>query len=98
MLALVQERLGVEVPSVSSQEAEQYELEPPQGVAIIRVDPNGALGKAGFEVQDILLAVDDQPIDSLTELVAGLKPHQRITVSALDHRSGATGDVAVVAR
>ena len=72
-----------------------------QGVAITRVDPNGALGQAGVEVQDILLALDGQPIegvDSLTVLIAGLKPHQRITVSALDHRSGNTGDVAVVVR
>ena len=101
MLALVQERLGVEVRPVSSQEAEQYELASPQAVAITRVDPDGALGKAGVEVQDILLALDGQPIegvDSLTELVTVLKPHQRITVSALDHRSGNTGDVAIVVR
>ena len=101
MLALVHERLGVEVRPVSSQEAEQHDLASPQGVAITRVDPNGALGQAGVEVQDILLALDGQPIegvDSLTELIAGLKPHQRITVSALDHRSGNTGDVAIVVR
>ena len=69
--------LGVEVRPVSSQEAEQYNLASPQGVAITRVDPDGALGKAGFEVQDILLALDGQPIegvDSLTELVTALKP------------------------
>ncbi len=101
LLALVHERLGVEVRPVSSQEAEQHDLASPQGVAITRVDPNGALGQAGVEVQDILLALDGQPIegvDSLTELVAVLKPHQRITVSALDHRSGNTGDVAIVVR
>jgi serine protease Do len=95
MLALVQERLGVEVRPVSSQEAEQYELVSPQGVTITRVDPHGALGKAGFEAEDILLALDGQPIegvDSLTELVAGVKSHQRITVLALDHRSGTMGD------
>ena len=101
MLALVQERLGVEVRPVSSQEAEQYDLASPQGVAITHVDRDGALGKVGFEVQDILLALDGQPIegmDSLTELITVLKPHQRITVSALDHRSGNTGDVAIVVR
>ena len=57
------------------------------------------MGKAGFEVQDILLAIDGQPIEnteSLVALTAALKPQQRITVLALDHRSGNTGDVQVV--
>src|SRR5262245_55520403 len=57
MLALVKERLGVEVRPVSSQEVDKYDLESPQGVAITRVNPEGVLGKAGFEVQDILLAL-----------------------------------------
>jgi serine protease Do len=99
--AVVKTHLGVEVRPVSSQEAEKYDLASPQGVAITRVDPDGVLGKAGFEVQDILLALNGQPIegvDSLAALVAVLKPHQRITVSALDHRSGNTGDVALVVR
>jgi serine protease Do len=57
------------------------------------------MGKAGFEVQDIVLAVDGQPIENLESLVtltAALQPQQRITVLALDHRSGNTGDVQVV--
>jgi S1-C subfamily serine protease len=91
--------LGIEVHPVTSQEAERYGLEPHQGVAIARVAPNGAMGKAGLEVQDILLAIDGQPIDnaeSLADLTAALQPQQRITVLALDHRSGNTGDVQVV--
>src|SRR5712691_2678031 len=99
--AVAQTHLGVEVRPVSSQEAEKYGLESQQGVTITRVNPNGALGKAGFEVQDILLALDGQPVEgveSLADLIAALKPHQRITVSALDHRSGNTSDVEIVVR
>jgi serine protease Do len=99
LLSTVKERLGVDVRPVTSREEEQYGLESQQGVSITWVDPQGALGRAGLEVKDILLAIDDQPIedmDRLSELTAALKPRQAITVLALDHRSGGTGSVQVV--
>jgi len=99
LLTAVEKHLGVEVRPVTSKEAERYGLDLPQGVTITHVAPNSAMGKAGFEVQDIVLAIDGQPIentDILVTLGAALKPHQRITVLALDHRSGNTGDVQVV--
>ena len=99
LLKVVEARLGVAVRPVTSQEAARYGLELPQGVAITQVAPGGAMGKAGFEVRDMLLAIDGQPIanaDSLAALTATLKPQQRITVLALDHRSGKTGDIQVV--
>jgi insertion element IS1 protein InsB len=37
-------------------------------------------------------------VDGLVGLVAALKPHQRVTVLALDHRSGETGSVQAVLR
>ena len=83
---------------MTSQEAERYGLDLHQGVTITHVAPHGAMGKAGFELQDILLAIDGQPIENLESLVtltAAFKPQQRITVLALDHRSGHTGDVQV---
>ena len=98
LLAAVEKHLGVEVRPVTSQEAERYGLDLHQGVTITHVAPHGAMGKAGFELQDILLAIDGQPIENLESLVtltAAFKPQQRITVLALDHRSGHTGDVPV---
>jgi serine protease Do len=95
----VKERLGVEVRPVTAQEADKYGLEANQGVAITQVEPNSTLDKAGFESQDILLAINDQIIenvDNLVELVGVLQPEQRITILALDHRSGNTGHVQVV--
>jgi S1-C subfamily serine protease len=58
LLAAVEKHLGVEVRPVTTKEAERYGLDLHQGVTIIHVAPHGALGKAGFEVQDIVLAVD----------------------------------------
>ena len=101
LMATVKERLGVEVRPVTSQEADQYGMDSPQSVTITWVDPHGALGKAGLEVRDILLAIEGQPLDSiesLAQLTGAFKPQQRITVLALDHRSGNTGDVQVVLR
>ncbi len=98
LLAAVEKHLGVEVRPVNSQEEERYGLDLHQGVTITHVAPHGAMGKAGFELQDILLAIDGQPIENLESLVtltAAFKPQQRITVLALDHRSGHTGDVQV---
>lgn len=101
LAAAVQERLGVDVRPVTAQEANRYHLDPQQGVTITRVGPGSALGKAGFEAQDILLAIDDQPIesvDTLINLVASLQPRQRVMMLALDHRSGDTGSIQVAVR
>src|SRR5262249_5365124 len=101
LLAAVQKRLGATVRPVSPEEVEKYGLETRQGVTITRVDANGALGKAGLEVRDIMLAIDDQPIESMEDLlnmISSLKPQQRITISALDHRSGNAGSVQVTLR
>lgn len=97
----IKDRLGVEVRAVTDHEAERYHLDSPQGVVITWVNPKGSLGQAGFEVQDILLAIEDQPIasvDSLAELIAAAQPPVQLTVQALDHRSGQIGSVEVVLR
>ncbi|MFQ6078147.1 MAG: PDZ domain-containing protein, partial [Thermodesulfobacteriota bacterium] len=95
----VKERLGVKVRSVTSQEAGKYGLSSQQGVVVSWVDTKGPLGQAGFEVGDIILEINGQPIEGLdgfVSLVSTLKPHQKIAVLALDHRSGNSGVVQVV--
>src|SRR5262249_25736234 len=99
LLATVEKHLGVEVRPVTAKEAERYGLELHQGGTITHVAPESGREKAGFEVQDSVLAVDGQPIESLESLAmltAALQPQQHITGQALDHRSGNTGDVQVV--
>jgi S1-C subfamily serine protease len=101
LLSAMKERLGVAVRPVTAQEEERYGLESQQGVAITWLEHKGTLERAGLEVRDILLAIDDQPVESverLSELAAALRPEQQITILALDHRSGNTGSVQVVLR
>lgn len=102
MLAAVgKERLGGEVRPLTSQEAEKYGLDSTQGVAISRLDFKGPLRDAGFEVGDVILAINDQPIqgvETFAALVKLLKPQEKITIMALDHKSGQTGMVQVTTR
>jgi serine protease Do len=99
--ASVKERLGAEFRSVTAQEAEKYGLGSQQGAVVAWVDPKGPLGQAGFEVGDIILEINAQPIgdmDSFVGLVSMLKPGQKIALLGLDHRSGNSGYVEVVVR
>ena len=84
LLSAVKERLGVDVRPVTTQEEERYGLESQQGVTITWLEPRGSLERAGLEVRDILLAIDDQPIESmewLSELAS-------TAARAADHHPG----------
>ena len=50
---------------------------------------------------DIILAINDQPIqgvETFAALVNLMKPKEKITLAALDHKTGQTGMVQVEAR
>jgi serine protease Do len=101
LATFVKERLGVEVRSPNSLEVNKYGLSPHEGVVITWEDLKGPFKEAGFEIGDMILAVDNQPIESMesfVDLVSLLKPEQKISILALDHRTGNTGTVEVVVR
>jgi serine protease Do len=98
---MTKDRLGIEVRAVTAKEAGRFGIDSKQGVAITWVDPKGPLGLVGFEVGDIVLAINGQAItglDTFLELTASLRPRQRATLDALDSRTGNTGSVQVVLR
>jgi serine protease Do len=99
LAAGVRERLGAEVRLPTPKEVEQYNLDQNQGVVIAWLDAKGPLAMAGFEVKDMILAIDRQPvrgIDSLISLISALPSGKRISITALDHRTGNTGDGFVI--
>ena len=101
LAASVRERLGVEVGSPNASERDKYGLSPNQGVVITWLDPKGPLKEAGFEVKDMILTIDNQPIENMegfVNLVSVLQPKQKIAVLALDHRTGNTGTIEIVMR
>ncbi len=97
----VKERLGVEVREITSREVQKYNMDTKQGVVITKVDPKGTLGEAGFEVGDVILGVENQPIDGVGNFIAiasTLKPKQTVTLIALDHRSGNVGTLQITVK
>lgn len=96
LAASLKDRLGVIVGPVTEQEAEKYGLRSPIGAMIQWVDPKGPLGQVGFEVGDIILALNGHPIrgvESFVDMVITLPHHQKIALLAVDHRTGQTGSV-----
>ena len=95
------DRFGAEVRLLTDREAEKFNLDSKQGVAIVWLNPIGPLAEVGFEVGDIILGINGKAIEneeSFLDLLSSLKPHQRITFLVLDHRSGRTGYVQIKAR
>ena len=101
MAAVVKERLGAEVRAPTAKEVEQYGLNDNQGVVITWLKPKGPLASVGFEVGDMILAVDGQPVEGTSGfigLISALPPGKRTSLTALDHKTGNTGNIFVVVR
>ena len=98
MAAAIRDRFGLEVRPATPKEVEKYGLNSNQGVVITWVDPKGPFGEAGFEVDDMILQIDNLPIvglDGYVSVMSALKPNQKISVTALDHRTGNVGTIMV---
>ena len=98
LTASLENRLGVEVTNLTPKEARQYGMDHPEGVAIQSVDPKGPLGKVGFEPGDVIVAVNQEPIDdvsSFASLVTRLPHHKKVVLQALNHRNGQAALVPV---
>ena len=96
MSATVKDRLGVVVSPVPANEAQEYGLKQGEGVEIKSLEKNGLLAQAGFEVGDIILEINGEPVygvDSFVEQVDQLHHNQKIVLFALDKRTGQTGYV-----
>ena len=96
--ASMEDRLGVVVRPLTDQEVQKYNLEPGQGVAIKSLNDNGVLAKAGFEKDDIILEINNAPVEGVEGFLAlakALPPNQQAVLKALDHRTGQSGYVQV---
>ncbi|MGC1401384.1 MAG: Do family serine endopeptidase [Thermodesulfobacteriota bacterium] len=99
LTASIKDRIGAEVRPPTQKETEKYGLDPNQGVVIAGLDNKGPLKKAGFEVGDMILAVNKQPVegvDGFIQLIGALKPNERVSLLALDHRSGEVGTIVFI--
>jgi serine protease Do len=99
--ASLEARLGIDAAPLKPKVARQFGLDTRKGVIITWVDPAGPFGEQGFEVGDLILEIEGrsvQGVEGLMNLVRRVRPHQRLTLLALDHRSGRTGYVQIRVR
>ncbi|MEY2803173.1 MAG: hypothetical protein RL657_509 [Pseudomonadota bacterium] len=89
-------RIGVQLDQVSKEVAESLGLSRPHGALIRGVEPGGPAAKAGIEAGDIILKVDNTPIEKANDLprqIGNLRPGSRATIQVW--RQGATRDISV---
>jgi hypothetical protein len=94
----VPNRLEANVQPVTPAEAEKYGFHSNHGVVIIWLDPKGPLGRAGLATSDVILQIDNQPIEGLESFIRSvdtLKTLQAATFSVLDHRTGRVRNVRI---
>jgi serine protease Do len=96
--AELKHRLGLVVRPLSVKEAENYGMSLPEGVAIQWIDPKGTIGAVGFEVGDVILALNNHPVqgvDSFNELMTSIPHQQKVVLLAISHKTGQSGYVQV---
>ncbi len=99
MTSSIPNRLEANVQPVTTAEAEKYHLRSNQGVIIIWLDPKGPLGRAGLSTSDIIVQIDNQPVEGVEDfvrMVDALGTLQASTFSVLDRRTGQLRNVKIV--
>ena len=99
--ASLENRIGAVVRPLSDGERREYGLESSIGVAIASLDAGGPLESVGFEKDDVILDVNNMPVQGVEGFVAlinAMPPHQQVLFQALDHRTGQHGVVEVAIR
>jgi serine protease Do len=96
--AALEDRLGVVVRPLTSDETQRYGLQPGQGVALASLNSDGILARAGFEKDDVIVAINNTPVAGVQGFVSlgkALPPHQQAVFKAVDHRTGQSGFVQI---
>jgi len=89
-------RIGVQIDQVSKEVAESLGLAKPRGALVRAVEPGGPADKAGIEAGDIILQVQNSPIEKANDLprqVGNLRPGTRATIQVW--RRGVQRDMTV---
>jgi len=89
--------LGVELEDISAKKATQLGLEKPMGVLLSLVNKSGAAAEAGLISGDIILQLDQQPINSMVQLTAWLsikRPGDQVSVRFI--RDGKSKQATVI--
>jgi len=77
-------RIGVQIQTVSKEEAEAFGLGAPRGALVNGVERDGPAAKAGVEVGDIIIKADGKEVRSQSELpriISAVRPGSKINVT-----------------
>ena len=89
-------RIGVQIQSVSKEDAAGFGLDTPRGALVNGVEKDGPAAKAGVEVGDIILKVDGKDVKTSQELprvITMVRPGTKVNLTIW--RKGASRDIAV---
>lgn len=78
--------LGVRVEALDAVKAKGLGLDDPRGALVNEVTEGGAAAKAGLEVGDVIVAVNDQPVSThsdLPPLIGAMPPGTRVKITAM---------------
>ena len=81
---VVRGRIGVTVQNVDASLAQSFGLDRPRGALVSSVEEGGPAAKAGIKPGDVILKVDEQPIDQtggLSNYISRRTPGQESTVT-----------------
>lgn len=93
---VVRGRLGVTAQGLTPELAESFGLKQAVGAVVTMVERDGPADRAGIRTGDVMVRVDDQPINEpadLGRIIAGSNPNTRITIALW--RRGAMQEVTL---
>ena len=89
-------RIGVSITNVNKDLAESLGLPKAQGAAVGSVEENSPAQKAGLEAGDVILKLDNRPIEGSADLsrtIRSMKPGSKVTLNVW--RAGKTRDLTL---
>lgn len=89
--------LGMQMVALPENVQQQHELTQSAGIMVISVEPDSAADQAGMVLGDMMLAIDDEPLESLRQMQALLNPQsvgKAMSIQLL--RGGQMQTVAVI--
>ena len=75
--------LGVQIGAVAAEDAEKYGLPEVRGALVQDVNEDGAAAEAGLMPEDVIVAIDDNPVyysNQLQQLIARQRPGDRVRI------------------
>ncbi|CAN5834215.1 DegQ family serine endoprotease [soil metagenome] len=91
-------RLGISIDDVNAADAEVYRLPAITGAEVTSVAPGTPADRAGLQLGDVIVTIEDQPIHTVAELqarVARFQPGDRIRVGYVRYGTNMEATVAL---